>query len=333
MIEIPRYSGIDPDGTAESEAPIITAMPVPRSLCRYARSCPSAVELSYLPFPVFPKPGSLRPVGDCLVRGLTLVGSPRTSVPAAPPGSASSKTSTIPGRAASASVLHRLIFGSRPTCVRPEGFSRIRCITWLTICIVWFGIFRLWSGRLPTKRLFSSTKRVFLYHVTGGRGHGDAYSRPYDVPLQGRPFGFDFQPTSAEALKERQGFEAAPEPNLIVAGEYPGTPNSIVGLRVHLPTPAYMLAMKILVKRLVEDTEKIESDLNDAVALMKVTKLTTEHQLVDRLLRGWEIRLAVASCQHSMVDRPTGPAMNGVRLGLDRTVFHRCHTFRSVFLN
>ena len=74
-----------------------------------------------------------------------------------------------------------------------------------------------------------------------------------------------------------------PQPNLILAGEYPRVPNSIVGLRVHLPTPAYMLAMKILANRVVEDTEKIESDLNDAVALMKVTKLATEHQLVDLL--------------------------------------------------
>jgi hypothetical protein len=74
-----------------------------------------------------------------------------------------------------------------------------------------------------------------------------------------------------------------PQPNLILAGEYPRTANSIVGLRVHLPTPAYMLAMKILANRVVEDTDKIESDLNDAVALMKVTKLTTEQQLVDLL--------------------------------------------------
>jgi hypothetical protein len=74
-----------------------------------------------------------------------------------------------------------------------------------------------------------------------------------------------------------------PKPNLFLAGEYPRVPNSIVGLRVHLPTPAYMLAMKILANRSVIDTEKIESDLNDAVALMKVTKLTTEQQLVDLL--------------------------------------------------
>jgi hypothetical protein len=66
-------------------------------------------------------------------------------------------------------------------------------------------------------------------------------------------------------------------------GEYPRVPNSIVGLRVHLPTPAYILAMKILANRGAEDTEKTESDLNDAVALMKVTKLTTEQHLVDLL--------------------------------------------------
>ena len=74
-----------------------------------------------------------------------------------------------------------------------------------------------------------------------------------------------------------------PEPNLILAGEYPRVPNSIVGLRVHLPTPAYMLAMKILANRDLTDTKKIDSDLNDAVALMKVTRLTTEQQLVDLL--------------------------------------------------
>jgi hypothetical protein len=74
-----------------------------------------------------------------------------------------------------------------------------------------------------------------------------------------------------------------PQPNLILAGEYPRDGSSIVGLRVHLPAPAYMLAMKILANRAVEDTDKTESDLNDAVALMKVTKLTTERQLVDLL--------------------------------------------------
>jgi hypothetical protein len=74
-----------------------------------------------------------------------------------------------------------------------------------------------------------------------------------------------------------------PQPNLMLAGEYPRVPNSIVGLRVHLPMPAYILAMKILANRGAADTEKTESDLNDSVALMKVTKLTTEQHLVELL--------------------------------------------------
>jgi hypothetical protein len=86
-----------------------------------------------------------------------------------------------------------------------------------------------------------------------------------------------------EGVKRMAPPPGDPQPNLILAGEYPRAPNSIVGLRVHLPTPAYLLAMKILANRLVEDTEKIESDLNDAVALMKVTRLTTEQQLVGLL--------------------------------------------------
>jgi hypothetical protein len=86
-----------------------------------------------------------------------------------------------------------------------------------------------------------------------------------------------------ESVKRLAPPPGDPEPNLILAGEYPRVPNSIVGLRVHLPTPAYMLAMKILANRDPTDTKKIDSDLNDAVALMKVTKLATEQQLVDLL--------------------------------------------------
>jgi hypothetical protein len=41
--------------------------------------------------------------------------------------------------------------------------------------------------------------------------------------------------------------------------------------------------MKIQANRPIEDTDKTEGDLSDAVALMKVTKLTTERQLVDLL--------------------------------------------------
>jgi hypothetical protein len=86
-----------------------------------------------------------------------------------------------------------------------------------------------------------------------------------------------------EGVKRMAPPPGDPQPNLMLSGEYPRVPNSIVGLRVHLPPPAYVLAMKILANRGPEDTEKIEIDLNDAVALMKVTKLTTEQHLVDLL--------------------------------------------------
>lgn len=71
-----------------------------------------------------------------------------------------------------------------------------------------------------------------------------------------------------------------PEPNLLPFGEYPRTLKSQIGLRVFLPTPSYMLAMKILANRLVGDADKIQSDLDDAVALMKVTGISTRETLV-----------------------------------------------------
>jgi len=86
-----------------------------------------------------------------------------------------------------------------------------------------------------------------------------------------------------EGVKRMAPPPGDPQPNLILSGEYPRSPNSIVVLRVHLPPPAYMLAMKILASRAASVTDKFESDLSDAVGLMKVTKLATEQQLVDLL--------------------------------------------------
>jgi len=70
-----------------------------------------------------------------------------------------------------------------------------------------------------------------------------------------------------------------PEPNLLPFGEYPRTRDVPVGLRVFLPAPAYLLAMKILANRLVDDVEKIQLDLDDAVALMRVTNISTRDAL------------------------------------------------------
>jgi hypothetical protein len=98
-----------------------------------------------------------------------------------------------------------------------------------------------------------------------------------------------------EGVKRMAPPPGDPQPNLILSGEYPRSPNSIVGLRVHLPPPAYMLAMKI--RRAAGETDKIESDLSDAVARMKVTKLATEQQLVDLS------RSAILTCPESSFQR------------------------------
>jgi hypothetical protein len=70
-----------------------------------------------------------------------------------------------------------------------------------------------------------------------------------------------------------------PQPNLLPFGEYPKAATTAVGLRVLLPTPSYLLAMKILANRLADDREKIRSDLDDAVGLMKVTGISSREEL------------------------------------------------------
>ena len=114
---------------------------------------------------------------------------------------------------------------------------------------------------------------VFLVGGAAVREIADAVAARLDLPTD----------WINEGVKRMAPPPGDPQPNLMLSGEYPRVPNSIVGLRVHLPPPAYILAMKILANRGAEDTEKIEIDLNDAVALMKVTKLTTEQHLVDLL--------------------------------------------------
>jgi len=74
-----------------------------------------------------------------------------------------------------------------------------------------------------------------------------------------------------------------PEPNLLPFGEYPRTRDAAVGLRVFLPTPPYMLAMKILTNRSAEDADKIQSDLDDAVALMRIAGISTREALAGLL--------------------------------------------------
>ena len=63
-----------------------------------------------------------------------------------------------------------------------------------------------------------------------------------------------------EAVRQTAPPKGNPEPNLLPFGEYPRGTVRAVGLRVHVPTPAYLLAMKILANRLGDDLLKIQSD-------------------------------------------------------------------------
>lgn len=114
---------------------------------------------------------------------------------------------------------------------------------------------------------------VFLVGGKAVREIADAVAARLDLPAD----------WINEGVKRMAPPPGDPQPNLMLSGEYPRVAHSIVGLRVHLPPPAYILAMKILANRSAEDTEKTEIDLSDAVALMKVTKLTTEQDLVGLL--------------------------------------------------
>lgn len=71
-----------------------------------------------------------------------------------------------------------------------------------------------------------------------------------------------------------------PGPYILPFGDYPRGGASAVGLRVMLPTPQYMLAMKILANRFEDDIVRTKSDLDDAVGLMKITKIATTETLV-----------------------------------------------------
>ena len=79
-----------------------------------------------------------------------------------------------------------------------------------------------------------------------------------------------------QAVKSVAPPKGNPQPNLPPFGEYPK--NGPVGLRVYLPTPEYMLAMKLLANRL-DDPEGLARDKRDLYFLMDVTGLATTEQL------------------------------------------------------
>jgi ribosomal protein S30 len=70
-----------------------------------------------------------------------------------------------------------------------------------------------------------------------------------------------------------------PAPNLFPYGEYPR--QEIVGLRVFVPAPEYLLAMKIVANRAVEDIDKQQADAEDALNLMLLTGRTRYEDLAE----------------------------------------------------
>jgi len=86
-----------------------------------------------------------------------------------------------------------------------------------------------------------------------------------------------------EAVKRMAPPAGNPSPTLLPFGDYPRDTSTGIGLRVYLPTPEYMLAMKILANRHDDDAAKIQQDQNDAIALMQITGIKTREGLTDLL--------------------------------------------------
>ena len=86
-----------------------------------------------------------------------------------------------------------------------------------------------------------------------------------------------------EAVRQTAPPIGNPQPNLFPFGDYPRGTEGAVGLRVHVPVPAYLLAMKILANRLEGDLLKIQSDEADSLALMKITGINSREAIIDLL--------------------------------------------------
>ena len=78
-----------------------------------------------------------------------------------------------------------------------------------------------------------------------------------------------------QAVRQLAPPKGGAQPNLLLFGEYPRHQRTAVGLRVHMPTPEYILAMKLLANRLEDDLVKIETDRADIHGLMQITGITT----------------------------------------------------------
>ena len=114
---------------------------------------------------------------------------------------------------------------------------------------------------------------VFLTERSAVREIADAVARHMGLPLD----------WINEAVRQVAPPRGNPEPNLLPFGDYPRGGKTAVGLRVHVPAPAYLLAMKVLANRAADDWAKVQSDEDDAVALMKITGIVGREALVGLL--------------------------------------------------
>ncbi|WP_451974609.1 hypothetical protein [Azospirillum endophyticum] len=106
-------------------------------------------------------------------------------------------------------------------------------------------------------------------------------SRGYELAdLVGRRLGLPDDWLN-QAVKSVAPPKGNPQPNLLPFGEYPK--RGAIGLRIYLPTPEYMLAMKLLANRR-DDPEGLARDRRDLHFLMEVTGLVTKEQLGDLVM-------------------------------------------------
>lgn len=84
-----------------------------------------------------------------------------------------------------------------------------------------------------------------------------------------------------QSVKRYVGPPGAPQPDLLPFGEFPRT--GAPGLRVLVPRPEYVLAMKLLANR--DSLEDIARDAKDIVGLMSACEFTTKQQLLDLMAR------------------------------------------------
>jgi hypothetical protein len=84
-----------------------------------------------------------------------------------------------------------------------------------------------------------------------------------------------------QAVKQFAPPRGNPAPNLIPFSDYPRGVGLQKGLRVSLPTPEYLLAMKLLSNRAVEEVDKIASDSVDTLGLMAITGIDTYDKIVE----------------------------------------------------